>query len=422
MTAVAAVIAEAWNDLTLTKRSLFWSTATGAGLDVKAAEEGLTRKAAIAASTIVVFKGTFISGTSTGVGSGFLDDSTKAWTPSDFIDGVWILIDSALTEFTITGNTATRISVSGTPASGAYYVLPKVPSGTTVKSSISGVSFTTDSDVIVGKDNVGLAGQSSSIGLGSRTTATATVSGSSGEAQANTITLMSPAINGILSVTNPVPTSPRIGLDAETDDALRERRQTLFSVLNVDTQAFYEALAIAGNSDVLRVIARRSEGAGAGIYIYVRSRSGADLSGGALTALETYIGNRSRSFFTITASNVAMTDIFVQFSCTLQPGITLQDLYIDVADKIADFLDFSTWDPEDHIIDDDILSIILNAQALKNLDIGTLTVTATKSAVPVGSGDITLIDSLPRLARVSITDTAGPTTLDLVLSHNSISA
>jgi len=61
------------------------------------------------------------SGTATGVGSGYLEDTSKSWAT-----GCWTgayLVDSTDAEFAVSSHTATRINVSGTPAAGAYTLL-----------------------------------------------------------------------------------------------------------------------------------------------------------------------------------------------------------------------------------------------------------------------------------------------------------
>jgi hypothetical protein len=58
------------------------------------------------------------TGTSTSVGSGFLEDTNKSW----FADEVrsLTLIDSAVTSFAVNSNDSDTVYVTGTPASGAY--------------------------------------------------------------------------------------------------------------------------------------------------------------------------------------------------------------------------------------------------------------------------------------------------------------
>jgi hypothetical protein len=60
------------------------------------------------------------AGQSTSVGAGFLEDIEQSW----FTDEVktLTLVDNAATEFTILSNTSIRITVSGTPLDGDYYV------------------------------------------------------------------------------------------------------------------------------------------------------------------------------------------------------------------------------------------------------------------------------------------------------------
>jgi hypothetical protein len=66
-----------------------------------------------------------ITGTSTSVGLNFLVDTTKSW----FVDECknLTLVDSAATEFTVTSNTSDTLTVSGSPAGGAYYLKTAFP-------------------------------------------------------------------------------------------------------------------------------------------------------------------------------------------------------------------------------------------------------------------------------------------------------
>ena len=62
------------------------------------------------------------AGTSTGVGSGYLEDSGAGWFDDQYQG--FVLIDSAAAQFAIITSTASprRLTVSGTPAAGAYTV------------------------------------------------------------------------------------------------------------------------------------------------------------------------------------------------------------------------------------------------------------------------------------------------------------
>jgi len=65
---------------------------------------------------------TVATGTSTGVGSGYLEDSAASWFTDQYKS--YILVDSATTVFTISGCTESprRLTVTGTPAAGAYSI------------------------------------------------------------------------------------------------------------------------------------------------------------------------------------------------------------------------------------------------------------------------------------------------------------
>lgn len=67
------------------------------------------------------------TGTSTGVGSGYLDDSSSTWFDDQYRG--YVLVDSAAASFDILHciESSHRIEVSGTPASGAYSIKSPLP-------------------------------------------------------------------------------------------------------------------------------------------------------------------------------------------------------------------------------------------------------------------------------------------------------
>lgn len=62
------------------------------------------------------------SGTATGVGAGYLEDSGAAWTPNEYTGAYLGLSDGS--SYQIISNTATRLIVDGTPTAGTYAVAP----------------------------------------------------------------------------------------------------------------------------------------------------------------------------------------------------------------------------------------------------------------------------------------------------------
>lgn len=76
-------------------------------------------------------------GTSTSVGLTFLTDSSKSWNVNAYKG--YILVDSSDTWFEIASNTADTLTVSGTPAAGAYGIYSVADYGTATAGSGAGV-------------------------------------------------------------------------------------------------------------------------------------------------------------------------------------------------------------------------------------------------------------------------------------------
>jgi uncharacterized phage protein gp47/JayE len=417
--AVSALLADLWNEVTQIKRKLFPNTSTGSDLDALFSEIGLERLAAVNLSTILIFSSDEIeSGTILLPVSDTLTDATKNWTVNKYIG--WILYDSAGNQSTIESNTATTLTFSGSCEAGLYYIFPVVPANTAILSSISGARYLTTTQVIVGLSNPVLLGKTNSVPLGNRTIATCAVAGNEGKVQANELTVFETAIAGVSAVTNPIPSQPRTSADAESDDAFRNRATTFIAALNITTQAFYEGLAVRGNVKVLRSLAKKIPLTD-GTNIYVATRSMESLSGAELTNLQTYIYDRSRAYDTIVCLNMVMTDIFISFECVIPPDVVLADYYRQVADALADWLDYAIWDMTEKVIDDDAVVKIKAVNEDIDIDLDTFALEASKSGSFDSSKRITLVDSYPRLARLSIKDTVSGTTLDYVLSSYPIS-
>jgi uncharacterized phage protein gp47/JayE len=429
---VSALIADLWNEVIQTKRGLFWSTATSTYLDDRGNEIGLQKYGAVNLSVILVFSSNEVeNNTSTSVGSGSLTDSTKTWIANGFAG--WKLYDSAGTQFTIISNTPDTITVSGNPASGVYYIFPVVPINTAILSNISGIKYLTTTEVVVGLSNPSLLGKSNSIPLGNRTIATCEVAGNEGKVQANELTVFQSAIPGVTAVTNPTPSQPRTSVDVESDDAFRQRASNLIASLDIGTQAFYESLAVRGNSKVLRAVAKKIPLSN-GTRIYIATRSGEELTDQELSDLSIYIYDRSRAFDVVECLNMLLTDIFINYECYLPPDVVLADYYQQVADTLAGYLDYSKWNPSDMVVDDNILVEIKSVNMNVDVHLDTFTVEASKGGfgvggfgevgageIFVGSKRITLVDSLPRFARLKIKDISTDNTVDYLLNSYPIS-
>ena len=417
--AVSALLADLWNEVTQIKRDLFWGTSTGTKLVRLGSEIGLEKYGAVNLSTILVFSSDEVeSGTNLVFSPDVMTDATKNWTVNKYAG--WILYDSVGAQLPIISNTADSLSIMGDAEPGLYYIFPVVPASTAILSNISGTRYLTTTEVIVGLSNPVLLGKTNSVPLGNRTIATCAVAGNEGKVQANELTVFETAISGVSAVTNPIPSQPRTSADAESDDAFRNRATLLIASLDITTQAFYESLAVSGNAKVLRSIAKKIPLTD-GTRIYVATRSAEALSGAELTALETYIEDRSKGFDTVECLNVVMTDIFISYECVLPPDAVLADYYRQVADALANWLDYAIWDINNKIIDDDAVVKIKAVNEDIDIDLNTFVLEASKNGSFDSSKRITLVDSWPRLARLSIKDTVTNTTVDYVLSSYPIS-
>jgi hypothetical protein len=430
--AVSALLADVWNEVTQIKRGLFWPTATGTDSVDRGNEIGLVKYGAVNLSTILVFSSDdIVNSSSTSVGTNFLTDTSQTWLADAYAG--WKLYDSAGTQFTIASNTSDTLTVTGTPAAGLYYLFPVVPASTAILSNISGIQYVTTTEVIVGLSNPVLLGQSASIALGNRTIATCSVAGNEGKVQANELTVFASAIPGITAVTNPVPSQPRSSVDIESDDAFRQRATALIPAWDISTQAFFESLAVRGNAKVLKSLAKKIPLTD-GTRIYVATRSGEELTDEELSDLAIYIYDRSRAFDTVECANMVMTDIFINYECVLPSDVVLTDYYTQIADALADYFDYSIWNPDDMVIDDNILAVIKAINKSADIDLNTFTVEASKGGFGMGgfgevpAGDtfagskrITVFDSLPRFARLKIKETVTDETIDYVLSSYPIS-
>lgn len=86
-----------------------------------------------------------LTGLSTSVGAGFLRDTSQNFTPGELSDR--ILVDSLGQRFVIVNNTTDLMSMSGTPAAGAYTVLQEFAGFLSPSSTVQGQFFYIDTFV-----------------------------------------------------------------------------------------------------------------------------------------------------------------------------------------------------------------------------------------------------------------------------------
>ena len=283
----------------------------------------------------------------------------------------------------------------------------RVPQGTRLQSQSTGIIFLVTNSITIGDKNSDLFGGSESFGLADAVLAEAQTDGAVGNVPAGDLMLMD-TIEGITSATNPVPASG--GLDAETDDQLRERDRNRINLLNQGTQAFYEALALETDASVLRALVI-PDLTNDGVEVILIRRSGAAYEDGRLTSIAASIYLKQRAFNGVRCSNVSFTGITIAFTTALEPDATLTDVYTRVADALANFLDFQKWGWGVKVQIADIVDVINSVSGVGDMVLATFAMNGVLADA--------LVDptSLPRFARLIITDTVSSTTKDITLDE-----
>jgi uncharacterized phage protein gp47/JayE len=280
-----------------------------------------------------------------------------------------------------------------------------VAAGTTLLSN-SGASFETLEAVTTGDSNPVLDGEGTFVGLADKVWCECTEVGALGNIDADTIDDFSPSIDDVLSVFNPEPGTG--GADEETDYDLKYRTAHRPTLANQETLTWLEALLAKGNSDVLRAI-RTTSSYVSTMAVKVLHRNGGPFSTANLTALDTYAGQRVRSYLTVECSNVTLTSVEVEAQITLDPDVTLEDVWKEAANRLASFLDHRKWAWGEDVDEADLLTIVNGTPGVATL------VTATF----LPASDVTVaVDSLPTLASLALEDTDSGDTMqaDLAVS------
>lgn len=270
-----------------------------------------------------------------------------------------------------------------------------IPAGTQIRSTSRGVVYQTKYAITIGSKNPLLNGQARSLGLGDAVIAESIQQGRAARVPARSLTQLVIPISNV-SVNNP---APSIGGDEqEPDDLYANRMATQIVLLNQGTQAYYERLAQEAFPTVLRCKAV-PDYRNHGVRLIVVKDSGAGFSPGELNGLRQYIEERHRAAMPITVENISFTGIAVQFKTDRsQTTIPLNELTVNVADALSDFLDFRRWEWGKTVEDDDLLSVCNAVPEVGNIDLSTFRLNGQ-------FGDVRLSEiSLPRLVALTIDD------------------
>lgn len=269
----------------------------------------------------------------------------------------------------------------------------QVPAGTEISTS-AGVTFQTLTAFYTGDANPVLDGESTFVGLADKVWCEATTKGAVGNVDPGAVTGLVTPITGVAGVSNPELGTG--GADIESEFDLKSRTINLANVANQETAAWFEALAKVGNSDVLRAIPVASTIVGT-MGARVLHRNGGSFSATTLTALETYMNQRVRSYMAVSLANVTLTSVEVEARITLEPDATLASVGKAASVALAAFLDYRKWAWGTDVDEADLLSIVNATSGVASLE--------TSSFLPAANVAVAAA-SLPTLVRLSLEDIA----------------
>lgn len=266
-----------------------------------------------------------------------------------------------------------------------------IPSGTELKSE-DGLIFVTANEVTIGALNAALDGNALSIATADKTLVTCQTSGIVGNVTRRAINALVTPIAGVDSLTNPMPATG--GSDVEKDVSYRFRAFNQVAILNKDTQDYYQAKAAEANSEVLRTYTERGSGLRA-IKLTVARSNGGTFTATERIAIQNKVTKGSPALVTVDVQNVNFTTIAINFTVHKEPGFTLTQVFTNLADNLADFLDWSRWAFGQDVNQNDLLSLCRATDGVEQIQISTFTPiidkVVAKNSLPK-MGQLTLID------------------------------
>jgi uncharacterized phage protein gp47/JayE len=266
-----------------------------------------------------------------------------------------------------------------------------IPEGTEITTGT--VVFQTLENVTTGDSNPVLDGEGFYVGLADKVWCEAVVRGATGNIEPLTITGLLVPIDGVLAASNPE--RGLGGADTETDYDLKRRCIEGPPLASADTEAWFEAAAKKGNSDVLRLVRPEGEVALGTLVMRVLARHGGPLSATELIDLETYLEQRIRSYMAVSLENVVLTSVEVECQITIEADGVLEDIWKEYSNRAAAYLDWRKWTFGDSVSATELRRILTEIPGVAAVDVASFLPSAD---VPVSSL------SLPTLTRVSLLD------------------
>jgi len=203
-------------------------------------------------------------------------------------------------------------------------------------------------------------------GLGASVLAQCTTAGAITNVPENTINKLVIPINGVESVTNPLPA--HYGVDEESDEEYRYRIKYQISILNKTTEAFIAEACKEIIPDICRIFVEKAIGENV-INIYTITRNNTYLNTTQKEKIKNYLNDKWLILPQIKLLDLPITSVNIYMRVRPMAGYTLADVFVSVADALIEYLDFRTWVLGEDVDSDDILQICLNNEKIEDIDV-----------------------------------------------------
>lgn len=210
-----------------------------------------------------------------------------------------------------------------------------IPAGTVVTDSTGNIRYQTKYTIKLGK-NITITRPLASASIGDSVLAESLDEGSKSSIENGLLTKLETPIPGVTSVINILPSIG--GNEIESDEDFRQRILQQFSVLNLNTQLFYETLARYSNATVFKSLAKNNP-LNLGTKIYLVKNSFATYSGPELTAIANFIYLNQRALNPVTCTNATIKAIEVSFHYKRDQRVSRGKIYSDTAKIISDYIE-----------------------------------------------------------------------------------
>ncbi|MCA0388464.1 MAG: baseplate J/gp47 family protein [Bacteroidetes bacterium] len=210
-----------------------------------------------------------------------------------------------------------------------------IPAGTIVTDSTGSIRYQTKYTIKLGK-NDSITRPLASSSIGDSVLAESMEEGRKSSIENGLLNKLESTIIGVTSVTNILPSIG--GSEIESDEDFRARILEQFSVLNLNTQKFYETLAKYSNPTVYKALAKHNP-LNLGTKIYLVKNSFGTYTSPELTAIANNIYSNQRALNPITCTNATIKAIEISFHYKRDQRVSRGKIYSDSSKVISNFIE-----------------------------------------------------------------------------------